>query len=232
MPDTPVPPLALLEAAYKTGLVGNSRGVQMAAHSQITPIFAQALSAFVQKAQPRTVVEIGMAQGFSTLAILSTLPQDGVLISVDPFQDTEYAGVGKAQVARSTRAAAHKLVTEVDYLALPRMIEQGLSVDFAYIDGMHTFDYVLLDAFYLDKLVSVGGAIAFNDCGFRSIHKFLKYFKNHRNYAEIDVGLPRDFRGANPLITLIRTLTGRSNQDRYFRKISAWEPEHNFFRDF
>ncbi len=232
MPDGLLHPKALLDDAYRTGSVTNAHGVAVSAHSQITPIFAQALCDFVEREQPKTVVEVGMALGFSSLAILSALPEDGILISVDPFQDTDYEGAGMAQVARSTHAKRHRLVAEADYLALPKMIEQGLKVDFAYIDGMHTFDYVLLDAFYLDKLVPVGGAIAFNDCGFRSIHKFLHYFVKHRKYIEIDVGLPRNFRGANPIKTLIRTMTRRSNQDRYFRKVADWEPEHNFFRNF
>ena len=73
---------------------------------------------------------------------------------------------------------------------------------------------------------------AFNDCGFRSIHKFLKYFPKHRQYEELDVGLKPDFTGANPLFTAIRRATGRSNQDRYFRKLSDWEPPHNFFKSF
>lgn len=232
MSDEYLHPQELLNEAHRTGRVINARGVAIEAHSQISLIFSQALSAFVAKERPKTVVEIGMAQGFSTLAILSTLPDGGALISVDPFQDSEYDGAGKSQVARSTRAAAHQLIAEPDYLALPKMVERGLKVDFAYVDGMHTFDYVLLDAFYLDKLIPAGGVIAFNDCGFRSIHKFLRYFRKHRDYSEIDLGLPRDCRGANPVITLLRTLTGRSNQDRYFRKISSWEPEHNFLRPF
>ncbi len=107
-----------------------------------------------------------------------------------------------------------------------------MQADLVYIDGMHTFDYVALDAFYAHKLVRAGGIVAFNDCGFRSIHKFLRYFVKHREYEEIDVGLEPDYRGGNALITASRRLTGRSNQDRYFRKKSDWEPPHNFFRTF
>lgn len=97
---------------------------------------------------------------------------------------------------------------------------------------MHTFDYVALDAFYLDKTLKVGGVLAFNDCGFRSIHKFLKYFRRHRHYKEIEVGLSPDYRGRNPLVTAVRRLEGRSNHDRYFRKLDTWEPEHTYFRNF
>ena len=83
-----------------------------------------------------------------------------------------------------------------------------------------------------DKLLRVGGVLAFNDCGFRSIHKFLRFFRQHRHYEELDAGLPADYRGGNPLITLARRIEGRSNQDRYFRKLDRWEGEHNYFRRF
>lgn len=194
--------------------------------------FADALTRQVQALAPRLAIEIGMANGLSSLAILAGLPPEGRLISIDPFQDEQWGGVGCKLVAATDRAASHELRQEVDFLALPAMLREGLTVDFAYVDGMHTFDYVALDAFYIDKLLRVGGVVGFNDCGFRSIHKFLRFFRGHRHYEEVDVGLPVDYKGRNPLVTLVRRLEGRSNQDRYFRKLDRWEPEHNYFKRF
>lgn len=224
-------PESLLAQAYNTLKVTDDEGVEREINSQIPRAYSQALTDLVRKEQPKLVVEVGMACGFSSLAILEALPQHGKLISIDPYPD-HYNHVGKTLVRRSDRAAAHQLVVEPDYVALPRMIEQGAVVDLAYIDGMHTFDYVALDAFYLDKLVRVGGIIAFNDCGFRSIHKFLKYFVQHRHYQEVDVGLRPDYRGRNPLVSLVRRITRRSSHDRYFRKLDTWEPPCNYFRNF
>ena len=198
----------------------------------IEPRFAEALTCQVQACRPKLAIEIGMANGISTLAILAGLEPDARLISIDPFQDSQWGGAGRALVARSDRAASHELRQEPDYLALPALLGAGRPVDFAYIDGMHTFDYVALDAFYIDKLLPVGGVVAFNDCGFRSIHKFLRFLQSHRRYQELESGLAPDYRGGNPLITLLRRIEGRSNQDRYFRKLDSWEPEHNFFRRF
>ncbi len=201
-------------------------------HAAIEPRLARALRDQVSRLKPKLAIEIGMANGMSTLAILAGLPAGSRLISIDPFQDTEWNSAGRDLVAQCDRAADHTVVTEPDYLALPALLRDGAQVDFAYIDGMHTFDYVTLDAFFVDKLLPVGGVAAFNDCGFRSIHKFLKMFRSHRRYQEIDVGLEPDYRGQNPLVTLSRRLTGRSNQDRYFRKVEQWEPPHNFFKPF
>ena len=198
----------------------------------IPSVFAQALTEQVHRQQPKLAIEIGMANGMSTLAILAGLPADGKLISIDPNQESQWRDAGRRLVALTDAGIKHELREAPDFLALPDLIREKQSVDFAYIDGMHTFDYVALDTFYIDKLLRVGGIVAFNDCGFRSIHKFLRFFRSHRHYMEIDVGLPADFRGRNPLVTLLRRFEGRSNQDRYFRKLDCWEPEHNFFRNF
>lgn len=205
---------------------------QQAIDAAIPPHFAAELTRQVRDAAPRLAVEIGMANGLSSVAILAGLPQGSKLISIDPFQRSDWHSEGLNLVAATDRAADHSLIERPDYLALPELLRDDVAVDFVYIDGMHTFDYVALDAFYADKLLSVGGIMAFNDCGFRSIHKFLKFFRQHRRYEELPSRLPSNFRGSNPLVTLVRAVQGRSNQDRYFRKLEAWEGEHNFFRNF
>jgi hypothetical protein len=217
-------PQSVLDAAL-AGEFGELRG-------NISREFATALTAMVRREKPALCIEIGMAFGISTLAILEGLSEGGRLISIDPFQNSDFDGFGLDLVARTDRAAQHELIEAPDYFALPRLLKDGRRPNFAYIDGMHTFDYVLLDGFYVDKLLPVGGIAAFNDCGFRSIHKYLRFFRRHRRYEELDAGLAADYRGGNPLITTWRTLERRSNQDRYFRKLSDEEPAHNFFRNF
>ena len=154
-------PGEVLERAL-AGEYGELRGT-------ISRPLANALTAMVARVKPKLCVEIGMAFGISTLAILEGLDDEGRLISIDPFQTEHYAGFGRALVARTDRADRHELIESPDYLALPRLLADGAAIDFAYVDGMHTFDYVALDAFYLDKLLPVGGVVGFNDCGFRSI---------------------------------------------------------------
>ena len=198
----------------------------------ITRELATALTAMVRRTKPVLAIEIGMAYGISTLAILAGLEDGARLISIDPYEHEHYHGFGLNLVARTDQAGQHELCEIPDYLALPEMIGAGTTIDFAYIDGMHTFDYVLLDGFFVDKLLPVGGIVGFNDCGFRSVHKYLKFFRSHRDYEELDSGLEPDYRGRNPAVSLVRRLEGRSSHDRYFSKRSASEPEGTFFRRF
>src|SRR4030095_12391735 len=108
------------------------------------------------------------------LAILTALAEcGGELISIDPGQTSDYHGVGRTHVLRATHSARHTLIESPDYLALPELIKSGVIVDFAYIDGWHTFDYTLVDLFLIDKLLRVGGVVGFNDCALPSVRQVL-----------------------------------------------------------
>ena len=52
----------------------------------IEPRLARALRAEIARSEPKLAIEIGMANGISTLAILAGLPPGGRLISIDPFK--------------------------------------------------------------------------------------------------------------------------------------------------
>ncbi len=108
-----------------------------------------------------------MAHGVSSLAILSSPSCQArvALISIDPNQHIQWHATGVSNVVRAGFSQAHELLEIPDYLGLPRLLEQNTIVDFAYVDGWHTFDYTMLDFFYLDKLLKVGGIVGFNDCG-------------------------------------------------------------------
>ena len=140
-----------------------------------------ALYRTVRQLRPKVCLQIGLAHGLSALAIGSAIKDNnqGRLFSVDPFQTKDFHGIGNKCLELSGLAGQHELVEELDYLALPRLLADGLRVDFAYIDGWHTFDHVLLDCFYCDKMLQVGGVVAFNDCGWRAVHKSLSFVKSH-----------------------------------------------------
>jgi len=232
---TPEIPSPVLAEIFERRQVVDDSGRPHALHSAISIEYARALYGAVLAHRPRRVIEIGMAFGISTLAILTALREigaDGRLISIDPRQTSGFSGIGLANVRRSGLADRHEIVEAFDYLALPRILQRGETLQFAYVDGWHTFDYTLLDFFYLDKLLEPGGVIGFNDAGWRSVHKVLGFVRTHRKYREIDVGLRRDFRGINPLTILSRRLEGRSHEDRYVQKIEAWEPRWDFFAPF
>jgi predicted O-methyltransferase YrrM len=221
----------LLEALGIGGEEALSLDFQVA-DSGISLRNAIALYEFVKKARPRVAVEVGMANGVSAVAILQAMSEngDGRLISIDPFQSTGWKNKGTERI-RSCGLTSHRLIEEFDFLALPELLKEKVAVDFAYIDGWHTFDYALLDFWYLDRMLEKGGTVAFNDCGFRAVAKVLKFVRTHRRYDEIEV-LPRSYADSSWPKSLLRWLLDFRINDRYFRKRETWEPDWSFFRSF
>ncbi len=217
-------------------------GIQIPIHSNIPLTYAVALYETVLRARPIIALEVGMAFGVSTLAILAALRdggQPGKLISIDPDQSTDWSGCGLYAVARAGLSEWHEFVEDYDYHVLPRLLSSGLRIDFAYLDGWHTFDYALLDWWFVDKMLSVGGIVGFNDCGWPAVDKVIKFVLTHRKYAEIDVGLRAEYASQRGGRNLPLGLTSddkdaslRRAEDRYFKKEMSWEPKWDFFSPF
>jgi predicted O-methyltransferase YrrM len=215
-------PNQVLQEMLVTGMARDASGAQRQAHSGIDSAATDALYRTVRARRPSRVLEIGMAHGFSTLAALTALQEngkEGSLVSIDPSQSTHWGGVGVANVTRAGLADRHRLIEDYDYLALPELLRQGTAFDLVYIDGVHEFEYVCLDFFYADKLLLPGGCIGFNDCGMADVHLVAKRVESLPHYRRIDVGLPRSFKGRNVLYTAARWAMGRAVEDRYFEKV-------------
>lgn len=225
----------ILKSMYETGLSADGSPL----HSHLPQNYAEAIFQVVLRERPQTVLEVGMAMGTSSLAILSALRAigSGRLISIDPMQSTGWESKGLSAIKTAGLASQHELIEEYDYLALPRLLESSLKIDFAYIDGWHTFDYTLLDWFYIDRMLPAGGIVVFNDCSWPAVDKAISFVLSHRKYAEMDVGLPKVLTPKGSVAERIRRkLPGgqprRRSEDRYFRKIEYWEPSWDFFAPF
>lgn len=233
IPSNSMPPSSILQDIFTTGQVQDSAGTKYPLEANIMLPYTKSLYNTILCYRPAIVVEVGMAYGISSLAILAALRETGGrLISIDPNQDEDFHGIGVTNVEREGLADRHELIQQPDYFALPQLLKSGLTIDFAYIDGWHTFDYTLLDFFYIDKMVPKGGIVAFNDCGWRAVHKVLNFVRTHRQYKEINVGLARDYAGDNLAKTAVKRVTGRTNTDRYFQKLDTSEPNFDFYKYF
>ncbi len=208
--------------------------------------YAEALYQYVRRHRPRRVVEVGLAHGISALAILTALEAnggEGELVSIDPFQSLIYKDCGLTNLALSGLSSRHSLARDPDWVALPRLLDRGFHADFSYVDGSHAFEHVMLDTFYCDKLLKVGGVIAYNDCGYEAVEASIRYLLASRHYDEVDAGLPfmrgrslglrsllvRGWRDPRAIAGFWRRLQQhklsalwRPHQDRYFRKRDDW----------
>src|SRR5574338_188839 len=128
----------------------------------MSPVELRKLSEVIAAYQPARVLEIGMANGTSSVVIADELRKyGGRLTSIDPHQTMPAPlGYDSAGVhAVRTILPTHRLIEEYDYLALPRLVESGERFACILVDGYHSFDLTLLDLFYADLLPKQGGLL-------------------------------------------------------------------------
>ena len=141
-------------------------------------------------------LEIGMANGVSTLYACQALKDNNLpnsyLISIDPFQSTQYKNIARMNVKRAGLENFSRVIEEKSYDALPKLlklIESGEMepFDYIFIDGMHLFDYTLVDFFYADLLLRIGGVILLDDIKHSNVKACYNYIKsNYEHYKLIE----------------------------------------------
>src|SRR5271154_786779 len=177
--------------------------------------------------RPSVSLEIGLAYGLSTLFICEALAQVGGQrhIAIDAFQSSMWQGIGIHYVRTAGFGNLVELREELSQDALPRLVAEGIKVDFAYIDGTHTFDQKIVDFFYVDRILSVGGVIAFDDCDWPSIHQVCRFIATNRPYRVCGStrGTPPGIRGR-----MIKWVANRSKNLRLLLKPRFILPDEQF----
>ena len=136
------------------------------------------LQDIVRTIQPNVSLEIGMAFGLSTLFICDALAQLGARarhIVSDPYQHSQWRGIGLRHLEEAGLREFVDFREERSEYLLPKLAEAGTQIDFALVDGWHTFDQVMLEFYYLDRMLRVGGVIAFDDADRRSVSHAIRY---------------------------------------------------------
>jgi hypothetical protein len=107
----------------------------------------------------------------STLYACDALKANGVPcrhIIIDPCQTSAWNSIGLANIQRAGFGGTTELHEKGSEIILPQLFADGLKIQAAIIDGWHTFDHTLIDFFYINKMLEVGGVII-DDTWFPSI---------------------------------------------------------------
>ena len=136
--------------------------------------------------RPRNTLEVGMANGGSTVIICEMLKSfgGGKHSAIDPFQSSPqgYSGRGIEKIRQAGLEEYFDMIEDFDYLALPRLVAEKRSFDFILLDGWHSFDYTFIDFFYADLLLKEGGVLAMHDSGWPAVHRVCKFIEAHKPY--------------------------------------------------
>jgi predicted O-methyltransferase YrrM len=238
----------LLEEILRTGKCLDAQGRERKVTGAVPREDALVLQEMVRFVKAKTGLETGVAFGVSTLAICEALDEPGAkLYGVDPEQNSVHGGAALASLKRAGLAGRFELLEGPSHLMLPKLLEKGIVLDFAFIDGWHTFDYTLLDFFYIDKMLRPGGVVLLHDRSWPSKQKVIRFIKTHRKYRELPVKSsvrPGFFKwlrrvvaakwhwlGGAPFGTVTAALFNRP-EVAAFLKLEQFEPDHRFFRRF
>lgn len=216
----------MLERIYASGKVEDADGTQIDAFPAGVPrAHAEEIARLVRSGGFSRTLETGMAYGLSTLAICGAMPDGGRHIAIDPFQSSDWRSIGMLNVSRAGFADRVRLVEARSDKALPRLLDEGVRLDFALIDGLHLFDATLVDFYFVDRMLDAGGVVVFHDTWMPAVAQAVAYVRANRAYSDVptcdglaalrkegddsrDWDFHRDFAGLSPAIERVRGAIG------------------------
>jgi len=176
------------EEVITTGRAPLRDGRVVNASSFVSKESCRLLYELVERSCARQGIEIGMAFGVSTVCLADALRAvagpEARLISFDPTQrlTDSWNSAGLWQVERAGLSEVVELRDETSQRGLPKLVDSGYRCQIGFIDGWHTFDHTLIDFFYIDQMLDVGGYIVFDDTLYPSIHRVVQFVLANRNY--------------------------------------------------
>ena len=153
----------------------------------VAPARGEYLFRLVRERRPALTLEIGFAYGVSTLFIVEALRQNGQgrHIVIDPLEHTRFDGLGLRHVAEAGLATLVDFREEPAELCLPRLVAEGVQVDFAFNDSGHLFDHVVTEFVFLARLLRPGGVLVFDDTNLPGVARACDFIAaNRRDFSE------------------------------------------------
>jgi len=174
----------VLQSIVSTGSVVTEDGTLRTCDVGIAQEEGEFLQEIMRRHRPEVSVEVGCAYGISSLYICEALREVNAAkhIIMDPYQHSWSQGIGIANLKRAGYADIIEFHEDPSYQYLARLTEEHVKIDFAFIDGNHSFDYVLVDFFLIDKLLEPGGIVVLDDFSYPSIRNVCRYFLLNLSY--------------------------------------------------
>ncbi|MCB1844281.1 MAG: class I SAM-dependent methyltransferase [Halioglobus sp.] len=221
----------LLDAVLSQHAVTDDAGRQWPLHSQLPEEEGQALQHWFRESPARRVLEIGCAYGISSLYLCEAMAERDMRSYhlIDAYQSSQWRDIGRRHLRLARPTGDYALFEELSELCLPRLLAQGERYDFAFIDGWHTFDQVMLEFFYVNRMLEPGGVVVFDDMHLPALQKVLGYVSAYPCYERLP-----------PPDTLAKTLKARVRQAagtpvirlQALRKTAQDERDWDWYADF
>jgi predicted O-methyltransferase YrrM len=178
----------IIDEIYQTKVVIDASGNKYELSSEVDSLEGDYLFRLISSDDSITrTLEVGCAYGLSSLHICDALRNrlNASHTIIDPKQMSVWHGVGVAYLERAG-IDFFNLILEPSELALPDLLRsRPEGFDLVFVDGLHTFDHTMLDLFYANRLVRVGGYIVIDDCNWESVSAAVSYYKSYPAFEQV-----------------------------------------------
>jgi predicted O-methyltransferase YrrM len=157
-----------LERILDSGTVEAEDGEKLPLEANTSRGQCEFLQRIAREIKAERSLEIGLAHGVSAIALAEVT---GDITTIDPYQFAAWRNIGLLNLKRAGFASRH--FEEASQDVLPRLT--GERFDIAYIDTTKIFDMVLVDCFYVTRLLRVGGVVVVDDCNWPGVRKVVRY---------------------------------------------------------
>jgi len=187
----------------------------------LSKLQAEFIYFFLKKTGITKTVEVGFSYGCSAAHIIAATGSPHYVI--DPWQKEVWDNQGIKNLELLKLEQHLILQADLSHNALPELVRKELRFDFAFIDGDHKYDTVMIDFYYIDLLLNIDGYILFDDVDMEAIQAVVNWITTNRSdYKRIP--LPANDVDANP----------EDNYDMLamFQKIDLDERQWDHFKRF
>lgn len=206
-----------LEKILSSKTYVNSKNESIKIHSETGLEQCRFLQRIIRTHKCKQSLEIGCAYGISTLAIIEEIAQnEGNHIAIDKFQTKHWAGNGIDLIKSANLDKYLSFYEDYSYIILPRLLYDGIELDFAYIDSTKLIDWLMVDFFYIDKILKINGIVVFDDVDFPSIKKLLRFISQLPNYDVYDT-YPKNNTYSKSKLLKIKTLKSMPKSKHYIK---------------
>ncbi len=150
----------------------------------ITRQEAEFIHHFLNDKKIKTSLEVGLAFGCSTAHIIAAT--NATHYAIDPFQKQDFNNLGLENIRNCGFGNHLRFMNGFSHHILPDLFKEKVKLDFAFIDGSHTFDDIFVDFYYIDMMLNQNAYVLLHDAWMRStqhIHSWIK--QNKKNYKTI-----------------------------------------------
>lgn len=175
---------SVLQEILKTRVVTSPTGICTELNSEISADMGHALQDAITRIDAVRTLEVGLCYGISSLFICEAIAgkPDAKHFVMDPNQSKSYGSIGLHNIERAGYSRFVEFYEASSHSVLPQLEMAGTAIDFAFIDGSHLFDYTLLEFFYIDRILRVGGLMAFDDLQMPAVRKVCRFMLTNRKY--------------------------------------------------